>query len=110
MTFSADPAYLLVGGLGGLGKSVANWMVERGASARHLVFLSRSAGKTDEDKAFFAELASHGCSCQAVNGMVQDVESVRRAVKAANRPIKGVVHMAMVLRVSPDTARQQQEY
>lgn len=33
-----EACYLLVGGLGGLGKAVATWMVENGA--RHLIFLS----------------------------------------------------------------------
>ncbi|TGO19696.1 hypothetical protein BTUL_0003g01530 [Botrytis tulipae] len=36
----SDASYLLIGCLGGLGRSLTSWMVERGA--RHLVFLSRS--------------------------------------------------------------------
>ena len=34
----ASAAYLLVGGLGGLGRAISVWMVEHGA--RHLIFLS----------------------------------------------------------------------
>ena len=41
-TFNPKAAYLLVGGLGGLGRAVSLWMAERGA--RHLTYLSRSAG------------------------------------------------------------------
>jgi len=33
----SDASYLLVGDLGGIGRAVASWMVEKGA--RHLVFL-----------------------------------------------------------------------
>ena len=45
-----DPkgSYLLAGGLGGLGRSVATWMVEHGA--RSLIFLSRSAGLNESDQ------------------------------------------------------------
>ena len=93
-----DASYLLTGGLGGLGRSVATWMVERGA--RNLVFLSRNAGKGEGDKSFFEELSSMGCSVSAVSGRVEDMEAVRMAVKKAATPIKGIVHLAMVLRVS----------
>ena len=96
---SFDPAasYLLTGGLGGLGRSIASWMVER--SARHLVFLSRSAGRSDADKAFFAELQSAGCSVTAIEGKAEDIGDINTAKLKASRPIKGVLHLAMVLRV-----------
>ncbi|EHK97750.1 putative Phthiocerol synthesis polyketide synthase type I PpsC [Glarea lozoyensis 74030] len=51
LKLNPDAGYLLVGGLGGLGRAVSTWMVERGA--RHLIFLSRSAGKSDQDQSFF---------------------------------------------------------
>lgn len=94
-----DPkaSYLLTGGTGGLGKSIASWMVDRGA--RSLIFISRSAGSTDEDKAFFIELESLGCSVSAVAGKVQDMRDVNRAILKAPGPIQGVIHLAMVLRV-----------
>ena len=97
-TLDMEASYLLTGGLGGLGRSVASWMVERGA--RSLVFLSRSAGKGEGDKSFFAELVSMGCSVSAVAGRAEDMEAVQMAVKKSSTPIKGIVHLAMVLRVS----------
>ena len=98
-SLSLDPeaSYLLVGGLGGLGKSLASWMVEHGA--RSLVFLSRSAGSSIEDRATAAELESQGCLVSAVAGKVQDMNDVLRAVSSARYGIKGVIHLAMVLRV-----------
>lgn len=93
-----DASYLLTGGLGGLGKSVASWMVECGA--RSLIFLSGNAGLTDESKAFFRELESLGCSVSAIPGKVQDREDVNKAaISKASMPIKGVIHLAMVLQV-----------
>ncbi|KAI1361957.1 KR domain-containing protein [Xylaria arbuscula] len=93
-----DPAasYLITGGLGGLGRSVATWMAERGA--RNLIFLSRSAGKGRNDSTFFAELAALNCAAIPVAGRVEVEEDVRRAIAAAPSPVKGVIHLAMVLR------------
>lgn len=64
VAFNEDASYLLVGGLGGLGRVVSSWMVEHGA--RSLVFLSRSAGKTAADQDFITELRSQGCSVTAI--------------------------------------------
>ncbi len=94
----SDATYLLAGGLGGLGKSIAIWMVERGA--RHLIFLSRSAGRKSKDDSFFAELRSMGCSVSAVPGQTQNLGDVREAIGLAQKPIKGVIQLAMVLKVS----------
>lgn len=99
-TLALDPggSYLLAGGLGGLGKAIATWMVEHGA--RSLIFLSRSAGLNESDQAFFEELKSMGCVISAVAGMTQQMEDVIKAISSAPGPIKGVIQLAMVLRVS----------
>ncbi|KAI0477937.1 hypothetical protein GGR56DRAFT_432914 [Xylariaceae sp. FL0804] len=90
----SDAAYLLTGGLGGLGRSISTWLAERGA--RHFVFLSRSAEKPEHD-AFFQELACLGCTSVGVSGDCANYDDVVRAVKAAGRPICGVLHASMVL-------------
>ncbi|KAL0940537.1 Lovastatin diketide synthase LovF 14 [Colletotrichum truncatum] len=94
--FKPDAAYLLVGGLGGLGRSIATWLAERGA--RHLVFLSRCAGLTDVSKQAVRELASMGCHAVTVAGRVDKVEDVKRAIGSAEAPIRGVFQLAMVLK------------
>ena len=95
-----DPkaSYILAGGLGGLGRSIATWMVEHGA--RSLIFLSRSAGRSDADQAYFTELESMGCKVAAVAGMTQSMADVKKAISSAPNLIKGVIQLAMVLRVS----------
>lgn len=89
-------SYLLVGGLGGLGRAISTWMVEHGA--RHLIYLSRSAGSKAEDKAFFDELNSSGCTVQVVQGSVTRADDVHRAVQEAEKPLRGILQMSMVLR------------
>ncbi|KAF4895871.1 Highly reducing polyketide synthase FUM1 [Colletotrichum fructicola] len=94
--FRSDAAYLLVGGLGGIGRAVATWMAEHGAG--ELIFLSRSAGTEPQVEYFLGELRSQGCVIKAVTGSVAILEDVSRAVNAADRPIAGVFQMSMVLR------------
>ncbi|KAK1621893.1 polyketide synthase [Colletotrichum phormii] len=91
-----DRSYLLIGGLGGLGRAVSTWMVEQGA--RHLIFLSRSAKAGPGLRDFLEELASQGCESQLVAGSVCNVKDVERAVQTAARPIAGVINLAMVLK------------
>lgn len=93
-----DVAYLFVGGLGGLGRSITTWLVEKGA--KHLVFLSRSAGQLGDDDPFVQELQSLGCTVTKVSGDVIIYEDITRAIKAAGRPIVGVLQASMVLQVS----------
>ncbi|KAE8368553.1 hypothetical protein BDV27DRAFT_153933 [Aspergillus caelatus] len=95
LSLRPDKAYLLVGGMGGIGGSIARWMVSNGA--RHIVFLSRSAGKKEEDKTLMHELTEMGCNVLAVAGDVCDISAVRNAVSAAPAPIAGVLQLAMVL-------------
>ncbi|KAK1624733.1 putative polyketide synthase [Colletotrichum phormii] len=94
--FRHDASYLLIGGLGGLGRTISTWMVENGA--RHIAYLSRSAGQSNQDKAFIHELESQGCTVQCFIGRVEDPEAVTRAVQNASKPIAGVLHMSLVLR------------
>jgi hypothetical protein len=94
-----DKSYLLVGGLGGLGRAISTWLVEHGA--RHLIYLSRSAGKSDDDQDFFRELQCQGCSSQVVAGSVTKLQDVQEAVNNAAKPIAGVLQLSMVLRDGP---------
>lgn len=97
VVLSGSCTYLMVGGLSGLGKAVAAWMVERGA--RSFVFLSRSAGSSDQDKTFLAELRTQGCSAVAVAGSVLEMGDIASAMKAAPSPIAGLMQLSMVLKV-----------
>ncbi|OJD31005.1 lovastatin nonaketide synthase [Diplodia corticola] len=98
LTFSPQASYLLVGALGGLGRSLAAWMVQRGA--RHLAFLSRSGADKPEAAAVVASIEQAGATAHVFRADASSEEHVVRAVaelQASGRPIKGVVHAAMVL-------------
>lgn len=95
--FRSDCCYLLVGGLGGLGRMISTWMVENGA--RNIVFFSRSAKEGPETTTFFNDLRIQGCEVTAFAGSVTSLSDVDGAVKQAAKPIAGVIQMSAVMRV-----------
>ncbi|KAJ3541377.1 hypothetical protein NM208_g4643 [Fusarium decemcellulare] len=105
---NADASYLLTGGMGGLGIGISTWLVEHGA--RSLVFLSRSLGQKPKDKAFIRELESCGCSVTTVAGRAESMQDVQRAISLAPHPIRGVIHLAMVLRDDNVTTMAHQDW
>ncbi|KAI1142779.1 polyketide synthase [Hypoxylon sp. FL0543] len=96
--FDPRKVYLLIGCLGGLGRSLARWMVARGA--RSFVFLGRSGCDKASAKRLVARLEDAGAEAIVVRGDVADVCAVESAVKACEatgRQIGGVVQAAMGL-------------
>lgn len=102
-SYNLDPnaSYLIAGGLGGLGRSIARWMVSRGAM--NLILLSRSGGSSETASAFLKELREQGVIVEAPPCNVADTIAVQAALKhCASRdmpPVKGCVQGSMVLRV-----------
>ncbi|VUC25932.1 unnamed protein product [Clonostachys rosea] len=95
-----DVSYLLVGGLGGLGRSMSTWMAEKGA--KNLIYLSRGAtSKADETiNLLVEELAAAGCTVQLVQGSVTNLDDLERVKSEARLPIAGIINASMVLRDS----------
>ncbi|KAI2931662.1 hypothetical protein CBS147321_10186 [Aspergillus niger] len=96
VSFSPNKSYLLVGGLGGVGRSVCLWMVQRGA--RHLVILSRSAGKSDADREFILDLEEQGCQVICVAGSVAAAADVQSAIARCPQPVAGILQMSAISR------------
>ena len=94
-----DASYLLVGGLGGIGRSIASWLVQNGA--QHLSFLSRS-GRSEKTEHFLQELEALGCKVQVFAGSVTNIGDLHEVVAKAQKPIRGVIQLSMVLQVSRD--------
>ena len=104
-----DAAYLVTGGLGGVGLEVARWLVGRGA--RHLVLVGRTAlppradwGGPDEPHsrqvAGILDLESRGARVESPALDVADESRVAAFVEARRGEglpeIRGVVHAAAV--------------
>lgn len=100
LRFSADAAYLLVGCLGGLGRSLTTWMMEKGC--RNFAFISRSGVDKPEAAKVVESITEAGASAQVFRADATIETDVAKVVSEVNasRPIRGVVHAAMVLQVS----------
>ncbi|KAJ5415221.1 hypothetical protein N7465_003916 [Penicillium sp. CMV-2018d] len=94
--FSPRLSYILVGGLGGIGRAIATWMVERGA--RNLVFLSRSAGATSQDQSFRHELELQGSTVIMIKCDVAIQQQVQAAIQACPCPVGGILQLSMMVR------------
>lgn len=92
--------YILLGGTGGLGRSMAKWMVQRGAG--HVVLVSRS-GTNAKVGELIEQLGPLGSRISVNACDIADPDSMDKLVKEcqATLPrIRGVIHGTMVLRVS----------
>jgi NAD(P)-dependent dehydrogenase (short-subunit alcohol dehydrogenase family) len=92
-----DAAYVLVGGLGGIGRAFASVMV-RHLGARHLIFISRSGASTIEAKDIIRDLQHLGAqitviTCDASNRTALKQEPDSQSLP----PIKGVIHLGLVI-------------
>ncbi|KAH8744734.1 KR domain-containing protein, partial [Diaporthe sp. PMI_573] len=93
-----DATYLIIGGTGGLGRSLAKRMVQRGA--RHIVLLSRSGKITDLNE-LIEDSKVAGASIYVTQCDVADEAHLKALVAGWHKrlpPIRGVIHAAMILR------------
>ena len=93
-----DRAYVISGGLGGLGLRAAAWLARRGA--RHLVLLSRRGAREAAHLDAIAELEAAGVAVEVAAVDVSDRGAVGALVTElarAGRPVAGVLHAAGVL-------------
>ncbi|KAI4212601.1 MAG: hypothetical protein LQ351_004673 [Letrouitia transgressa] len=95
-TFDPNAAYLLVGCLGGLGRSFSQWAVAQGA--RNLIYLARSGAAKPEAQIFLDELRAKGVTVSVVKGDVNSLRDVQNAVNNSAKPIRGVVQGALTLK------------
>jgi hypothetical protein len=94
-SISPTESYLLVGGLGGLGRSIARLLVANGAKS--LIYLSRSGAEGNEDaRAFMEELRLKGAAQQVLRG---DICKLDKLTVERLPTIAGVVQCAGVIKV-----------
>ncbi|KAK8093927.1 hypothetical protein PG997_000612 [Apiospora hydei] len=99
-----DATYLLPGGFGGLGRSIAKWMAEPQQGAKNIIFLSRSGGDSDAARELLSDLSSKGVRAKAVKCDVSDEAELVSALQAAEKEgfpkIAGAIQGAMQLKDS----------
>ncbi|KAF1813477.1 polyketide synthase [Eremomyces bilateralis CBS 781.70] len=97
--FSTEKTYLLVGGLGGLGRTLAEWMIRKGATK--IAFLSRSGTNKSEAKQTVDWLLSRNVSVSVHKGDVSILADVEECIKAIGPSLAGIFQAAMVLQDAP---------
>jgi acyl transferase domain-containing protein/acyl carrier protein len=90
----SDGAYLITGGLGGLGLLVAEWLVQQGA--RHLVLISRGV-PTPAQRQTLQMLEQTGAQVQFIQADVVIPSQLASAMQQVSQPLYGVFHAAGVL-------------
>jgi KR domain/Phosphopantetheine attachment site len=98
--FNSNATYLIAGGLGGLGRSIARWMAER--KAKNLILLSRSGIQHEAARILLDELKAKGVNVAAPPCDVSDLQALSFTLAECSKtmpPIKGCIQASMVLKV-----------
>src|SRR5437762_5499904 len=95
--FRPDATYLIAGGLGGLGLTVADWMVRQGA--RYLVLVGRSGASSEADQVIttLQEMGAQVVIAKADISEEQEVADLLTTMQTSLPPLRGLIHAAAVL-------------
>ncbi|KAJ5187895.1 hypothetical protein N7449_010889 [Penicillium cf. viridicatum] len=97
--FRANVSYMLVGGLGGIGREVALWMAQNGAKS--LIFVNRSGLSKYQSQVTVKNLVEKGIQVTTRACDISDETEVQRMLHDLSYcapPIRGLIQAAMVLK------------
>ncbi|KAJ5788763.1 Acyl transferase/acyl hydrolase/lysophospholipase [Penicillium paradoxum] len=97
--FHADASYMLVGGLGGIGREVALWMARNGAKS--LIFVNRSGLSKEQSQLTVRELVEKDIQVIVRACNISDETEVQRMLRDITQcapPIRGLIQAAMILK------------
>jgi NAD(P)-dependent dehydrogenase (short-subunit alcohol dehydrogenase family)/acyl carrier protein len=94
---TAEGWHVVIGGTSGFGFAAAEWLADRNAS--HIALISRSGHLSDSVAPQVDALREKGVTVEVAAIDVTDAGALERFVDqlGSDRPIKGIVHAAMVL-------------
>lgn len=98
--FDPDATYLIAGGFGGLGRSIARWLTRR--KAKHLILLSRTSVRSKAAQSLLDELRACGVNVASPSCDVGDEQALAAALESCRNnmpPIKGCIQGTMTLKV-----------
>ncbi|CAI7660617.1 unnamed protein product [Penicillium glandicola] len=97
--FRPNASYILIGGLGGIGREVASWMAQNGA--RSLIFANRTGLSKYESQVAVRNLAERGIQVTTRACDISDETEVQRMLHDLSNcapPVRGLIQAAMVLK------------
>ncbi|GLV53584.1 polyketide synthase [Dictyobacter sp. S3.2.2.5] len=95
--FNANSTYLITGGLGGLGLTITQWMVEKGA--RHIVLVGRRS-PSESAQVVLDELRRQDVNVVVMQADITDPQQIIRAleqIKSSMPSLRGILHAAAIL-------------
>lgn len=94
----AEKSYVLVGGLGGFGLELADWLIARGATK--LVLTSRNGMKTGYQSLMMRRWSERGVEVSIQIIGVNSIQQAENLLITANRlgPVGGIFNLAAILR------------
>ena len=100
LSLNNESCYLITGGLGALGLTLADWLVEKGA--RHLILTSRRslAEQSAEKQEQIAAIEAKQIKVTVIGADVANYEQMQQLfdqIKQEYPPLKGIIHAAGVL-------------
>ena len=98
LKLDANSTYLIVGGLGGIGRYITMRLVEHGA--KHIAFVSRSGDAKPAAKEMMKELEDLGVNATSYKCDVADASAFATTMKHLKKekpPLRGAIHATMVL-------------
>lgn len=100
-TFTKYASYIVIGGLGGLGRFICSWMIENGA--KHITVISRSGAGTQESRVALSAMNASGASVQCIKADACDRKAISQVLCGirSERLVKGIINLAMVLGDAP---------
>ncbi|XP_078679916.1 putative polyketide synthase 1 [Branchiostoma floridae x Branchiostoma belcheri] len=98
--FQANGTYIITGGFGGVGQSLARWVADRGA--KHIALLSRRGCRTAENRHTVEYMESTGAKVYTYKVDVSDKTALGNVLDHLRAdtsvpPLKGVFHLAAVI-------------
>ena len=108
--FSPTANYILIGGLGGLGRFICTWMVDHGA--KRLNVISRSGLTTPEAQCTHTAITSTGATLSVFQADACDRPTMRSILSTirSKAPIKGIINLAMILGDAPMASMTGEEW
>lgn len=97
LSFDENGAHLVIGGLGGFGGEITRWLADHGA--RTIILTSRSGLVSADHEKLINLLKDKGINVQIKICDVTQYKSVKKLLEdiRKDRPIKSVIHSAMVI-------------
>ncbi|KAF2184596.1 KR-domain-containing protein [Zopfia rhizophila CBS 207.26] len=97
--FNKNSTYVIAGGLGGIGRSIARWMAIRGA--KYLMLLSRSGAKGPAAEELVEDLKAQGVEIRVPLCDISDKTTLLSVIQEYERTIpqiRGLIHSGMVVK------------